>query len=115
MAKITRKIRVIKMTEEERILRRLAGWTFYVQGVGEVVMSVPGRDITQDIDISKLNQEKEYLWGFMLKLKKKLENKDFIEKAPEEIVNKELKKWYDSWERFDMIDKALNYLDEKNG
>jgi hypothetical protein len=28
---------------------------------------------------------------------------------------KEIKKWYDSWERFDMIDKALKYLEEKNG
>jgi valyl-tRNA synthetase len=48
-------------------------------------------------------------------LKKKLENKDFVDKAPEEIVNKEVKKWNDSWERFDMIDKALNYLEKKNG
>ena len=103
------------MTEEDRILLRLAGWTFYVQGVGEVVISVPGRDITQDINKSKLIQERDYLWGFMLKLKKKLENKDFVDKAPEEIVNKEVKKWNDSWERFDMIDKALNYLEKKNG
>jgi valyl-tRNA synthetase len=103
------------MTEEERILHRLAGWSFYVNGYGEVVISVPGRDITQDINTSKLEKERDYLWGFMLKLKKKLENKDFVDKAPEEIVNKEVKKWNDSWERFDMIDKALNYLEKKNG
>lgn len=103
------------MTEEERMLYRLAGYTFYVKGLGEVVCSVPGRDITQDIDTNKLIKEQEYLWGFMLKLKSKLENKNFVDKAPEDVVDKEIKKWNDSWERFDMIDKALKYLEEKNG
>jgi len=103
------------MTEEEKILHRLAGWSFYVKGVGEVFVNVPGRDMIQEIDTSKLEKERDYLWGFMLKLKSKLENKNFVDKAPEDVVNKEIKKWNDSWKRFDMIDKALKYLEEKNG
>jgi len=103
------------MTEEEKILHRLAGWSFYVKGVGEVFVNVPSRDMIQEIDTSKLEKEQDYLWGFMLKLKSKLDNKNFVDKAPEDVVNKEIKKWNDSWERFDMIDKALKYLKEKNG
>ena len=96
------------------MLHRLAGWSFKTS-VGEVFVFVQGRDIRDDIDTTKLIQERDYLWGFMLKLKKKLENKDFVEKAPEDIVNKELKKWNDCWERFDIIEKTLKYLEEKNG
>jgi hypothetical protein len=55
------------MTEEDRILLRLAGWTFYVQGVGEVVISVPGRDITQDINKSKIIQ-KQITYHFLINL-----------------------------------------------
>lgn len=103
------------MTEEERILHRLAGWSFYVKDLGEVFINVPGRDMVREIDTTKLEKERDYLWGFMLKLKTKLENKNFVDKAPEDVVNMEIKKWNDSWERFDMIDKALKYLEEKNG
>ena len=48
----------------------------------------------------------------MVKLKSKLDNIEFVDKAPEEVVSREIKKWNDSWERFDMIDKALKYLEE---
>jgi len=47
--------------------------------------------------------------------KTSLDNKEFVDKAPEEVVSREIKKWNDSWERFDMIDKSLKYLEEKNG
>ena len=103
------------MTEEKIILHRLAGWSFYVKGAGEFILNVPGRDMIKDINLFKLEKERDYLWGFMLKLKNKLENKNFVDKAPKDVVNKEIKKWNDSWERFDMIDKALKYLEEKNG
>lgn len=101
------------MTEEEKMLYRLAGYTFNVKGIGEVICVVPGKDITQEIDTTKLIKEQEYLWGFILKLKSKLDNKEFVDKAPEEVVSREIKKWNDSWERFDMIDKSLKYLEEK--
>jgi len=103
------------MDIREKYIDFMLGWSFYVKGVGEVFVNVPGRDMIQEIDTSKLEKERDYLWGFMLKLKSKLENKNFVDKAPEDVVNKEIKKWNDSWERFDMIDKALKYLEEKNG
>ena len=102
------------MTEDEMMLYRLAGWSFKVSG-GEVFVSVPGRDITEDIDTTKLTKEMEYLEGFMIKLKTKLDNKSFSDRAPEDVVNKEIKKWNDCWDRYDTIDKTLKYLEKKNG
>jgi valyl-tRNA synthetase len=100
------------MSEEQKILHRLAGWSFTISSGAEFFLWIPGRNILDDIDSTKLIKERDYLWDFMLKLKNKLENENFINKAPQKIIDIELKKWNDCWDRFYKIDNALNYLNE---
>ena len=76
--------------------------------VGTYEFSVP---VTENIDMEaekeKLEKEKEYLYGFLNSVRKKLTNEKFVSGAPEAVVNAEKKKEADALEKIAQIEEQL--------
>lgn len=63
-----------------------------------------------DSEKQKLQEEKEYLQGFLKSVEKKLNNQNFVANAPENVVNTERKKQADTLEKIKLIDEQLDQL-----
>ncbi|MCD6117261.1 valine--tRNA ligase [bacterium] len=65
-----------------------------------------------DIDVEKkrIAQEIERLENFITGIERKLINRDFIERAPKEVVNKEKQKQADAHEKLETLRKNLDFL-----
>ncbi|MEO1924007.1 MAG: valine--tRNA ligase, partial [Nautiliaceae bacterium] len=70
----------------------------------------------EEIDIapllSRLNKQKEKLNKEIEKLEKKLSNKNFIERAPKEVVEKNQKELNELKEKFQKVEEELRKLND---
>lgn len=66
--------------------------------------------IDAEAEVAKLKDEKKYLEGFLISVRKKLSNEKFVAGAPEAVVNAERKKESDAMEKIAMINDQINKL-----
>jgi len=66
--------------------------------------------IDKNEEIKKLEKELEYMKGFLESVLKKLNNKNFIDKAAPEIVERELKKKLDAENKIKLLEDQLRTL-----
>ena len=66
--------------------------------------------IDAEAEVAKLKDEKKYLEGFLISVRKKLSNEKFVAGAPEAVVNAERKKESDAMEKIAMISDQINKL-----
>jgi valyl-tRNA synthetase len=71
-------------------------------------------ELSMEIDVAKereeLEKEKAYYDGFIMSVKKKLENERFVQNAKPEIVEVERKKLSDATDKLSIIEKRLTQL-----
>jgi valyl-tRNA synthetase len=67
-------------------------------------------DIDQDQKIIEIERELEYTKGFLQAVMKKLDNKNFVENAPEKVVEMERKKQTDAQIRIRKLEESLDNL-----
>lgn len=67
-------------------------------------------NIDIDAEIEKLNAEKKYAEGFIKAIEKKLQNENFVKNAPEQVVEKERKKYNDALNKIQAINQQINKL-----
>lgn len=73
---------------------------------------IPADDaIDTDAEIEKLKADLEYTEGFLKSVSKKLENKGFVNNAPEKVVENERKKKADAEDKIVLIKQQLNDLE----
>ena len=79
--------------------------------VGTTEYAVPlGTLIDKDAEIAKLQEELTYLEGFLKKVEAKLSNPNFVDKAPEKIIEAERKKQSDANEKIAMLKENIKKL-----
>lgn len=101
-------------TMRELNLYRAAGLTFMTSN-SEVIVIPPKKYFDIDnpgksIDTTKMVEEMEYLIGFLEKLIKKISNKNFMDKAPEKVIEMEFKKINDSISRVRILRETLDFI-----
>lgn len=75
---------------------------------GEIFINLEGL-IDVEKEIKRLEKEKEKIEKKLVQIEKKLKNKEFLEKAPREIVEKEKNSYNDLKER---LNKIIHYLSD---
>lgn len=94
----------IKKTEEQ-----ITGASHFV--VKKTEFFVPMANIIdKDSEIKKLNEELAYTKGFLKGVLKKLENKRFVDNAPEQVVQKEYTKKADAEAKIQAIEEQIKTL-----
>jgi valyl-tRNA synthetase len=84
--------------------------TFYSQ-VEEVKIYIPLEGlIDTEKELERLNKEKNRLKNLLTVLEKKLQNKKFVQNAPEEIVEKEKSKQHQIKLKIENIEKQINNI-----
>lgn len=79
--------------------------------VGTLEVAVPlGNLIDTDAERQKLQAEKEHLIRFLSAVRKKLENENFVDHAPEQVVALERKKEQDTLTKLATVEQALAAL-----
>ena len=79
--------------------------------VGTTEYAVPLGDlIDKDAEIAKLQEELTYLEGFLKKVEAKLNNPNFVGKAPENVIAAEKKKQSDANEKISMLKENIEKL-----
>lgn len=79
--------------------------------VGTVEFLVPvSENIDMEAEKEKLENEKEYLQGFLNSVRKKLSNEKFVTGAPAAVVNAERKKEADAIEKIALIEEQLKSM-----
>ncbi|MGB6084640.1 valine--tRNA ligase [Moheibacter sp.] len=81
------------------------GFTFRV-GTFEFLIPV-SENVDLEAEKEKLENEKEYLYGFLNSVRKKLSNEKFVNGAPDAVVNAEKKKEADALEKIAQIEEQL--------
>ncbi|MDD3772261.1 MAG: valine--tRNA ligase, partial [Weeksellaceae bacterium] len=81
------------------------GFSFRV-GIFEFLIPV-SENVDLEAEREKLEKEKEYLYGFLNSVRKKLSNEKFVSGAPEAVVNAEKKKEADALEKIAQIEGQL--------
>ena len=66
--------------------------------------------INKDFELEKLTKELEYLIGFLNSVEKKLNNKNFMENAPKNVIDVELKKQSDAKSKILVLEKQISNL-----
>ncbi|MBN1325589.1 valine--tRNA ligase [Candidatus Falkowbacteria bacterium] len=80
-----------------------------LEGVGEICLHLEGLvDIKKEKE--RINSEIKSVSGFIKSLEQKLKNKDFVEKAPKEVVEKEEFKLKEQKEKMEKLEEQLKSL-----
>lgn len=66
--------------------------------------------IDYDAEIKKLNEELEYARGFLISVLKKLENERFVNTAPAQIIEKEIRKKTDTENKIRVLEDKISVL-----
>lgn len=108
------------MTQREINILRAAGYSFTV-GQNEVFMIREGFDFDNPgshIDYESIIKETEYHLNFVEKIKMKISNKSFMDKAPAHVIEIEYKKINDSMtivrRNCEILDYIFNITSERN-
>ena len=80
-----------------------------IAGDIEIFMPLAGL-IDLDKERERITKEIERLKGFLVGLNKKLNNQQFVERAPEEVIEKERQKQRDAREKMSKLEESLNVL-----
>lgn len=67
-------------------------------------------NIDMEVEKEKLEKEKQYLYGFLNSVRKKLSNEKFVSGAPHQVVDAERKKEADALEKIAQIEEQLRNL-----
>ncbi|QER42033.1 valine--tRNA ligase [Thermodesulfobacterium sp. TA1] len=78
----------VKNIKGVKVYDKSRGEVSYILSEGEVLMNL-GDLIDSDKEIQRLTKEKEKLESKLKQIERKLSNKEFLEKAPKEVVEKE--------------------------
>ena len=60
-----------------------------------------------DAEIAKINDELKYIKGFLMGVEKKLSNQRFVDGAPKQVVDVELKKQADAKAKIKVLEEKL--------
>jgi len=83
----------------------------FVFRVGTFEFLIPVlENIDMEAEREKLEKEKEYLYGFLNSVRKKLTNEKFVSGAPQQVVDVEKKKEADALEKIAQIQEQLKSL-----
>lgn len=74
-----------------------------------------GGKIDVDAELKKLKEELKYSHGFLNSVMKKLNNKNFVQNAPETVIEKEKAKKADVVSRIQVLEKQVKSLESKGG
>jgi len=80
-----------------------------LEGVGEIYVHL-GDLVDLDKEKNRIENEIDQVTNFITGLEKKLANKDFADKAPEEVINKEKQKLIDQQEKLKRLKELLENL-----
>ena len=80
----------------------------FAKGV-EIYMPLGGL-IDFEVEKERITKEIDRLDKFIFGIEKKLNNRDFIQRAPEEVVEKEKQKQNDAREKLETLKKNLKFL-----
>lgn len=80
-----------------------------VVGAGEVILPLEGL-IDMDKEIARLEKELDKWQSELDRVDKKLSNENFVNKAPEKIINEEKAKKHDYQEKFDSVKARIEQL-----
>lgn len=82
--------------------------------VGTDEYAVPvGNLIDVEAEIEKAQAQIEHLEGFLIGIRKKLSNDNFVAHAPEAVITRERKKESDSVEKIAALKQAIEELKKK--
>jgi valyl-tRNA synthetase len=82
-----------------------------VSGIHELFIDSQALGIDSAEERQKIQEEIDYLKGFLKKVEQKLSNEKFINNAPEEVVAKERQKKYDTEQRLRVLENSLAQLE----
>ena len=88
---------------------KVAGTTGFIIDIDEFYVPLTEK-FDPEAEISRLNKEKEYLTGFLLTVKRKLENERFMNNAKQEVVEVELKKKADTEAKLEILENNISAL-----
>lgn len=91
-------------TKPEGVISFMIGTTEFFVHVGDRL------DI--GAELARLKEETEYLKGFLASVMKKLDNKKFVENAPEKVLEHERKKKSDSEAKIKSLEERINELEK---
>ncbi len=106
---------IIKMANLEAIkstAEKSADASAFMVGTNEFAVPV-GNLIDISSEIEKQEKELQHLEGFLMGIKKKLANENFVANAPEAVVARERKKQSDSEEKIAALKESLQALKAK--
>ena len=69
-----------------------------------------GNKLDADAEIKKLNEELDYLRGFLVSVMKKLNNEKFMSNAPSTVIDSEMKKKSDAESKIKTLEERLIHL-----
>jgi len=101
------------MTQREINILRAAGYSFTTSNGTEVFIIREGFDFNnpgEHINYEQLIKDTEYHLGFVEKIKSKISNKSFMDKAPESVIETEYKKLNDSMSIIRRNCETLDYI-----
>lgn len=84
----------------------------FIAGLDECYFPTSTNQNSQQEEIEKLAQELQYQEGFLKSVLSKLDNETFRSKAPQKVIDMELKKKADAEQRIEILKKSLGMLDE---
>ena len=64
----------------------------------------------KEAEIKKLKKELDYNESFLKSVQNKMKNKNFVNNAPDSIVNKEKQKIIDAEQKIKSLKKSISYL-----
>lgn len=80
----------------------------FVLGTREFYVIMNKEDIDPKIEIAKAKEELEYTKGFLISVKKKLDNPKFVDGAPQKVVDMERKKLSDAMDKISVLEQRIS-------
>ncbi len=99
------------MSEVNFIDKKIEGAVSFITKFGEYYLPL-GALVDQDEEIKKLEKDLEYTRSFLSSVMKKLDNKKFVNNAPEKVIAMENKKKTDAGNKIKALEERISSLKE---
>jgi len=105
-------IKMANLGEIKTVSEKTADASGFMVGTDEYAVPV-GNLIDVEAEIEKAQAQIEHLEGFLIGIRKKLSNDNFVAHAPEAVITRERKKESDSVEKIAALKQAIEELKKK--
>ena len=102
-------IKLANLSEVNFIDKKIEGAVSFITKFGEYYLPL-GALVDQDEEIKKLEKDLEYTRSFLSSVMKKLDNKKFVNNAPEKVIAMENKKKTDAGNKIKALEERISSL-----